>query len=64
MLVVFACLLRAPFQLSCVDMHEGLVFSAEQRDMPDGIAVKDTAARLPNRGRLQKIIAPQQDDQV
>ena len=29
-------------------------FSAEQRDMPDGIAVKDTAARLPNRGRLQK----------
>ena len=29
-----------------------------------GAAAKDTAARLPNRGRLQKTIAPQQDDQV
>ena len=47
-------------------------FSAEQLDMPDGIAAKDTAvavaghgiASTTNRGRLQKIIAPQQDDQV
>ena len=30
--------LRATFELSCVDMHEGFVFfSAEQLDMLDGI---------------------------
>ena len=37
MVVVFACWLRALSQLSCVDMHEGLIFFAEQLDMRDGI---------------------------
>ena len=50
MLVVFDCWLRATSQLSCVDMHEGLVFfSAEQLDMPDGIV--GVASTTPKRER-------------
>ena len=37
MCVVFVCWLRATFELSSVDMQEGLFFSAEQLDMLDGI---------------------------
>ena len=49
MFVVFACWLRATFELSCVDMHEGLFFSAEQLDMLDGIVC--VASTTPKRER-------------
>ena len=69
MFVVFAGWLRAPFQLSCVDMHKGWSVSAEQLDMPDGIVC--VASTPPTRERdhdpqiaadSRKIMAPQQDD--
>ena len=51
MFVVFACWLRATFELSCVDMHEGLFFffPAEQLDMPDGMVC--VASTTPKRER-------------
>ena len=50
MFVVFAGWLRATFELSCVDMHEGLFFCfAEQLDMPDGIV--GVASTTPIRER-------------
>ena len=50
MCVVFACWLRATFQLSCVDMRQGFVFFfADQMDMPDGIVC--VASTTPKRER-------------